>query len=78
MRQRSKPTDRASTLMLVCGLMLVVAVPPLRESGLIGHGALGDFAGGFATGLGLTLEIGALIRLRRGRARALPHAPEPS
>jgi hypothetical protein len=65
MFQCSKPYDRKARLMIACGLLLVVAAPPLRDAGLLGRGALEDFACGLATGLGLTLEIGALIRMRR-------------
>ncbi|CAM4052776.1 hypothetical protein SAMN06265348_10243 [Pedobacter westerhofensis] len=56
----------AGTLVyLLSGLLLVVVTPPLGK-----HLAMPDMLKGFLTGLGMMLEVIAIIKMQKSRSRS--------
>ena len=53
---------KQATLCLIIGLLLATLTPIINK-----HVAIPDFAKGFLTGLGLTLEFIALVKIQRSK-----------
>jgi len=56
------PIPKSALLLLIAGLLMTTMVPFVGR-----HFSMPDFAKGFVTGLGLTLEFIALVKIQRNK-----------
>lgn len=61
---KRNPIPKPAFALMAIGLLLVSLMPIVAR-----HFAIPDFARGFVTGLGLTLEVIALVKMQRSRCR---------
>jgi hypothetical protein len=58
------PIPKPALFLLIAGLLLTTTMPIIGR-----HFLMPDFVKGFMTGLGLTLELIALVKIQRGKNR---------
>ncbi|CAM3853981.1 hypothetical protein MUGA111182_13245 [Mucilaginibacter galii] len=55
---------KPALILLIAGLLMTTTMPIISK-----HFLMPDFVKGFMTGLGLTLELMALVKIQRNRSR---------
>jgi hypothetical protein len=58
------PIPKPALILLIAGLLMTTTMPVIGR-----HFPMPDFAKGFITGLGLTLEFIALVKIQRSKSR---------
>jgi len=69
---KRNPIPKSALIMLIAGLLMTTMMPVVGR-----HFPMPDFVKGFMTGLGLTIEFIALVKIQRNKRNAYTACGQP-